>query len=169
MPAIVHWPGVAKAGGVSEEPVITVDFFPTILEAAGQTVSKTVDGSSLVPLIKDPKTVSLNRDAIFWHYPHYHMMGGIPHSTVRMGDWKLIERHGGAPLELYHLAKDIHEDRNLAGSEPERAAAMHQRLKSWRKSVGAQMPVKNPDYDPGLPTGWKRGEKWRVMSVVREP
>ncbi len=173
VPTIIRWPGVAEAGGVSDEPVITPDFFPTILEATGTPLpaelADAIDGRSLVPLLRDPAGATLDRDAIFWHYPHYHMMGGVPHSAVRMGDWKLIERHGGtAPPELYHLAEDIHEDHNLAGTEPERAAAMLARLRAWRDSVGAQMPTRNPAYDATRPTGVERGGKIRPMDVVRE-
>ena len=97
------------------------------------------------------------------------MMGGIPHSAIRLGNWKLIERHGeGAPIELYDLANDLHEDRNLAETEPERAWELRDRLHAWRESVGAQMPTPNPDYDPSRPTGWKRGDQWREMATVRE-
>ncbi|MCB1062628.1 MAG: sulfatase [Verrucomicrobiae bacterium] len=173
VPTIIRWPGGAKAGAVSEEPVITIDFFSTILDATGAVpptkLGDAIDGLSLVPLLKDPSSATLDRDAIFWHYPHYHSMGGVPYSAVRMGDWKLIEQHGGiAPVELYHLSEDIHEDHNLAETEPERTAAMLKRLQDWRHSVDAQMPTKNPSYDPGQPVGISRGGKIRPMAVVRE-
>lgn len=171
VPAIVRWPGKAKAGAVSDEPIITVDIFPTIAEAVGLEIDEEVDGLSLRPVLENPETNDLGRVAIFWHYPHYHMMGGIPHSAVRMGDWKLIERHGDpATLELYHLAEDIHEDHNLADSDPERAKAMQQRLAEWRKSVDAQMPTVNADYDPSKPTGWQRAgtSKFRGMDAPRQ-
>ncbi len=170
VPTIIRWPEKAKAGSISEEPIITVDFLPTIAEATGIEMPENIDGRSLLPLLENPESATLHRDAIFWHYPHYHMMGGIPHSAVRMGDWKLIERHGEEPgLELYHLAEDIHEDHNLAASDPERAKSMQRRLHEWRESVDAQMPVVNPDYDPSKPTGWQRpgNSNFREMDAPR--
>ncbi len=130
MPTIIHWPGITTPGTASHVPVITVDFFPTIPGAAGLKVPQDLhaksDGQSLVPLLRDPDTATLNRAAVFWHYPHYHMMGTIPHSAVRAGEWKLIERHAAGPLELYNLADDIHEDHNLINLQPERTAELRQ-------------------------------------------
>ncbi|MCB1122998.1 MAG: sulfatase-like hydrolase/transferase, partial [Verrucomicrobiae bacterium] len=171
VPAILKFPGRIAPGSLSDEPVITIDFFPTILEVAGvpvpQMLANKMDGLSLVPLMKNARYGRLNREALFWHYPHYHMYGGIPYSAVRMGDWKLVQRHDGVLPELYHLSEDIHEDNNLALVEPFRTAAMLKRLKDWRTSVGAQMPSANPDYDPGQPTGWKRPDSFREQAATR--
>lgn len=170
VPTIIRWPGMVEAGSTCEEPVITVDFFPTILEATGiktpQDLASRVDGKSLVPLMSSPDR-RLERDAIFWHYPHYHMMGAIPHSAIRVRDWKLIERHNGAPLELYHLPTDIHEDHNLAETEPDRTTQLRDRLHKWRAAVGAQMPVANPNYDASRPTGRPGARRFVPISPVR--
>lgn len=172
VPAILKFPGRIEPGGLSEEPVITMDFFPAILEVTGvplpPSLENKVDGRSLVPLMENPRYGRLNRDALFWHYPHYHMGGAIPYSAVRMGDWKLIQRHHGSLPELYDLSADIHEDSNLALLEPVRTAEMMKRLKDWRTSVGAQMPTVNPGYDPDRPTGWKRPDNFREPAATRE-
>jgi len=172
VPTIVSWPGEIESGKISNEPIITVDFLPTILEATGSAAEKRVeeklDGRSLMPVLKDPVNVNLDREAIFWHYPHYHMYGAVPYSAIRSGDWKLIEHHDGAPLELYHLSSDIHEDRNLARTHPDRTREMHRQLKDWRQSIDAQMPTVNRDYDPSRPTGWNRADGYREITKVRE-
>ncbi|MCL2741514.1 MAG: sulfatase [Oscillospiraceae bacterium] len=145
-PLIIKWPSVIKPGGRCPVPVTTPDFYPTLLEAAGLPLipEQHVDGESILPLLKGGD--SLKRDAIFWHYPHYGNQGGEPGSSVRMGDWKLIEFHDGGRLELYNLRDDIGEDNDLAAEMPDKVAEMHGRLKAWRESVGARMPERNPDW-----------------------
>ena len=172
VPAIIRWPGHCQAGGVNSEPIITIDFFPTILEATGVTappeVAAKIDGRSLLPLLESPATASLDRKALYWHYPHYHMEGAVPHSAVRMGDWKLIERHDGAPPELYDLGKDIHEDHNLAEKYSGQAKRLQNELHCWRKLIDAQMPTPNADYDAQKPIGWARGTRFREIAPVRK-
>jgi arylsulfatase A-like enzyme len=155
VPLAMRWPGVISAGGITDVPVTSVDFFPTFLELTGAPVRRDagVDGVSLVSLIRGGAAPA--RDAIFWHYPHYHSAGiNGPAGAVRAGDWKLIEYYEttltgkGAPLELFNLRDDPTETRNLATAEPKRAAALQARLAEWRTAVGAQMPTVNPDYDP---------------------
>ena len=172
IPTIINWPGVTKAGTESSEPIITMDFLPTILEALGQEIpneiKSTVDGVSLTPILKDPAD-SLDRDAIFWHYPHYHSMGAQPYSAIRMGDWKLIELHDGRPLELYSLAKDIHEDHNLAKKNPAKATELHKRLSEWKQSVDAQMPTTNAAFNATKKTGVQRkGNAVKAAAALRK-
>jgi arylsulfatase A-like enzyme len=161
-------PGAA-AGAECGEPVITMDILPTVLGAL-QLAAPTdlpIDGVSLLPLLDDPRA-KLDREAIYWHYPHYHSMGARPYSAIRMGDWKLIEHHGGRrPVELYDLANDLHEDRNLATIEVERTEQLLEHLNGWRQSVGAQMAEPNPGFDPGQPTGIQFGIRFRDQAPIR--
>ncbi|MHC4788061.1 MAG: sulfatase, partial [Planctomycetota bacterium] len=102
-PLIVRWPGHIEPGSSCSVPVTTPDFYPTFLEAAGlePIPQQHCDGVSLMPLLKGSQ--ELERDAIFWHYPHYGNQGGTPGSSVRAGDWKLIEFFEDGRLELYNL------------------------------------------------------------------
>lgn len=147
-PMMVRWPGVTKPGSVCATPVSSVDFFPTILEIAGvkEPVKSPVDGRSLVPLLR--RAGSLGRNALYWHYPHYSNQGGVPSGAVRAGDYKLIEFFEDGRVELYNLANDERESRDLAPHDPERTARLHQMLRAWRESVNASMPALNPNYDP---------------------
>ena len=151
VPLIVYWPGVTPVGQVSHEPVITCDFYPTFLEASGlsgnATHNKHVDGVSLVPLLKDPQQ-PLKREALYWHYPHYHSGSATPHSAVRAGNWKLIEFFEDNHVELYNLKDDIGETQDLAKEQPQRAQQLKAQLHQWRRDVGAQRPTPNPNYDP---------------------
>lgn len=68
-----------------------------------------------------------------------------------MGDYKLIEFYEDDRVELYNLSDDPGEQRDLAAAMPEKAADLRQRLHDWRTSLDAQLPAKNPDYDPSKP------------------
>ena len=143
-PLIVRWPGVVEPGSVSDTPVTSVDFFPTIVEITGAQAkpARPIDGVSLVPLLR--QTGPLPPRALFWHYPHYSNQGGRPGAAIRDGDYKLIEFYEDNKLELYNLATDIGETRNLAAQMPQRAKELRDRLDTWRKRMGAQIPTRKP-------------------------
>ena len=151
VPLIVRWPGVAPAGATCDEPVFSADYYPTLLELAGtpgdDQHNQAVDGRSLVGLFRDPSK-TIDRDAIFWHYPHYHPGGATPYGAIRARDWRLVEFYEDDHVELYNLADDPSETRDLAPSNPSKATELRDKLHAWRTSVGAQMPTPNPDYDP---------------------
>ena len=92
-------------------------------------------------------TDRLGRDALFWHYPHYHPGGSTPHSAARIGDWKLIEFFEDDRVELYNLKEDVGEAKDVAAAEPEFTAGLRDRLRAWRAGVGAQLPTPNPDHN----------------------
>jgi arylsulfatase A-like enzyme len=88
-----------------------------------------------MPLFKE--TGTLDRDALFWHYPHYGNQGGTPGSSVRMGDWKLIEFFEDNRLELYNLKEDEGEQKDLASREPERVKTMGQKASCLAAESGS--------------------------------
>jgi arylsulfatase A-like enzyme len=147
VPAIVRWPGHVAAGQTSDVPASMTDWAPTLLEACGVKAPENLDGVSLVPLLKGGK---LPARALFWHFPHYSNQGGRPGGAVRDGDWKLIEHYEDGRVELFDLARDAGEARDLAGAEPKRAADLKARLAAWRKEVGAQENAPNPNFDAAL-------------------
>ena len=95
----------------------------------------------MLPLFKDP-SAGLPRDALFWHYPleKPHFLGGRSSGAIRQGDWKLIELFDTGERELYNLADDVGEQRNLADRMPERVAKLREKLEAWRTQVGATAP-----------------------------
>jgi len=143
-PLLIRWPGVARAGSVIDTPVASIDFFPTLSDAAGVPPGR-VDGISLRPLLEGRSRADR---PLFWHYPHYSDQGGRPSGAVRAGEWKLIEFFEDGRLELFHLAADPGERRNLVRKEPGRTKKLHDLLRDWRKTVNARMPKPNPGYDP---------------------
>ena len=155
VPMIVRWPGKVRAGAVCHEPVCSIDFFPTLLALAGSgQPPENIDGISLVPHLMESK--SLPERALFWHYPHYHSAGEGPCAAIRRGDYKLIEWYEKSLLdrdgavELYYLASDVSESRDLSREMPDRAREMLSELNAWRNRVNAQLPeVRKSDVSKG--------------------
>lgn len=158
VPMFVYWPAKFKAQQV-ETPIIGMDLFPTILELAGVEVPKelTIDGESIVPLLQNQN--KWKRETLHWHFPAYlqgrhkdgHDQGWrtTPAAAMRHGDWKLIEYFETGELELFNLADDVGEQKNLAQSNAEKVAELHAIMKSWRVQVSAPVPSEpNPKYKP---------------------
>jgi arylsulfatase A-like enzyme len=143
-PLFIRVPGVTKAGTTCDVPVISTDFYPTILELAGLPLDpkQHKDGVSFVPLLTGGQ---LKARPLFWHYPHYGNQGGSPCGVVREGDWKLIEWFEDNSIELYNIRDDLSEKNNLAASKPDLAKRLRAELVAWRKDVNAVMPTPNPD------------------------
>jgi hypothetical protein len=120
-----------------------MDLYPTILEACDVKDDEKRDGVSIQPALKGQ---SLNRDTLYWHYPHYH--NGEPGAAIRWKDWKLIEFYNTGRREFYDLKKDPGESHNLSESQKQLVDDLAAKLASWRKEVGAKMMTPNPDYAP---------------------
>jgi len=154
VPCIVRAPGRIAAASECDTPVISPDLYPTLLEMAGAPVppGQAVDAVSIVPLLT--KKGGLPERPLFWHYPHYSNQGGRPGGAMRSAAYKLVEFFEDSRVELYDLAADPAEQRDLAAAQPERAEKMRKELAEWRKAVGAQMPTPNPEpVEPFGPKG----------------
>ncbi len=159
VPLLLRWPEQIAAGAVRDQVVSGGDLFPTLLAAAGATGGAASDGCDLWPAIRDGHH-RFGREELCWHYPHYHHLGLAPAAAIRVGDFKLMEwfesalgARGakGPACELFDLAADPGETRDLSDEQPARRDAMLRRLCEWRRSVGAQEMQLNPAYDPGAP------------------
>ena len=151
-PFIIRWPGVTDRGSTCDVPVVSMDFYPTMLEIAGidRLPAQHRDGESLVPLLRGGD--SLPRESLYWHYPHYSNQGGFPGGAIREGDWKLIERFEDGRTHLYNLKDDIGERNDIAIVNRDRVASMRERLHAWYKDVDAKFlqPLREGD-----PTPWR--------------
>jgi len=138
-PLIVRWPKSVKANTASDVPVITTDFYPTLLDLAGLPAQpqQHLDGVSFAPLLRGEATDLPQRD-LFWHYPHYSNQGGFPSSAIRSGDYKLIQRLEDGRVHLYNLKNDIGERNDLADTMPEIVTGLRKRLNAWYKETGAR-------------------------------
>ena len=140
--AIVRAPGKAQ-GIVCNTPMVSTDFYPTILELAGLPLQPElhVDGRSLVPLLDTEPKEQAERE-LYWHYPHYHGSGWAPGGAIRKGDWKLIEFWEYDDVELYDLSKDIGEQNDLSKQHPEKVRELQLALDKWRTNIHAVMPAR---------------------------
>lgn len=147
IPLIVAWPGTIPAGSTCDTPVISYDHVPTLLEATGTPLKEgqVVDGESLMPLLTEKG--QLKREAIYWHYPHYHPGGATPYSAIREGDWKLIEFYEDSRVELYNLRLDPGETQDCSEVDTDVRERLRSALHAWRKASGAQEPVLNEAFD----------------------
>ena len=146
-PLLVRWPGVVQPGAVERTPVSSVDFYPTILEISGASdlPEHESDGVSLVPLLRGSGPI--DREALYWHYPHYSNSGSKPAGAIRKGGWKLLEFYEDSHVELYNLSEDPQESRDLAEAKSDLARSLRAELEGWRQSVGAVMPEVNPAFE----------------------
>lgn len=146
-PLLVKWPGVVKPGSVANAPVISTDYYPTLLQIAGlpPRPEQHCDGQSIVPVLQGG--VEPGRP-LFWHYPHYCGSRGGPNGAVRLGDFKLLQWYEDMRVELFDLKNDLGEQTDLAAKMPAKADELRKALEAWRISVNAEMPVPNPAAEP---------------------
>lgn len=140
VPLIIRWPGHSVAGATSSTPVITMDLTETMLAAAGAATDtpRVRDGVSLVPLLQGEQ---LEREALFFHYPHFAFhKANRPGAAIRQGNYKLIQRFDNGECELYDLAADLGETRNLAADDPQRVQHLQTLLTEWLTETQAQLP-----------------------------
>ncbi len=145
VPLIISGPGI-EPGRVTGQQVISTDYYPTILDLAGMPLKpeQHIDGISILPVLKE--NIITERDAIFWHYPHYHGSSWTPGAAIRSGDWKLIEFYDYEETELYNLADDPGEMNDLSETFPEMREKLIMLLRNLQKETGALFPEKNPAF-----------------------
>jgi arylsulfatase A-like enzyme len=156
-PLVIYWPNQGQHGVQSDVPVISTDFYATILDMLG--VAKKpggkngIDGESIVPILKgDPLgTQKLKEKPLFWHFPHYSNHGAqSPAGAVRLGDYKLIEYYENNTVQLFNIKNDPGEQNDLSKTELDKVKQLRDLLHNWRKEVNAKMPVPNPKYNPAI-------------------
>lgn len=140
-----------KPGSSSDQPLICEDLFPTILGLAGVAVPKgrVIDGHDMRAYWTGVGS-NPTRPLVF-HYPHVwgpRGPGYEPHSAMRVGEWKVIYFYNARKWELYHLAEDIAEARDLATAEPERLHRLAARLEQELRDMGVQWPVDRKTGEP---------------------
>jgi arylsulfatase A-like enzyme len=126
--------------------VTSTDFFPTFIDATGLQMEPEyhLDGVSIMPILKGG--VSLDREALFWHYPHYGNNGGTPGSSVRAGNYILIEFFEDDMVELYDLSSDPSERYDLS----ERLPAATKTVATYASSMARLRGGRNAGKEPGI-------------------
>ena len=136
--AVARWPGTVPAGKVNDEPWAFWDFLPTAAELAGAAIPAEcrTDGVSLVSMLKGGTTPK--RDRFYWE-----LHEGTPIQAVRFGDWKAVKNGPKRAIELYDLASDPGESRDVAAGHPEEVAKAEELLETSR-TANADWPLDGP-------------------------
>jgi arylsulfatase A-like enzyme len=137
---IISWPGRIRPDTACEEPIISTDFYPTVLELSGlpSMPEQHLDGVSLAPALLDQP---FERGAIYWHFPHYSNHGmQSPGGAIRQGDFKLLEYFENGSVQLFNLKTDLGEQDDLSEKHPKKKKELLSLLRSWREELSAKMP-----------------------------
>ncbi|MBA62625.1 MAG: sulfatase [Planctomycetaceae bacterium] len=134
VPLIACWPGIIDPDKQTDVPVTSMDFYPTLLHLAGLPLipEQHVDGIDVSRLLTGGKR--LERQALYWHYPHYHGAGCIPVGAMRYKNWKLVHWFGEQRYELYDLHSDPSELEELSRRDPRKLLVMKRMLTEWQQS-----------------------------------
>jgi arylsulfatase A-like enzyme len=124
VPFLARWPGKIAAGSTSDFVSDFADMFPTFAALCGAQIPAGLDGVSILPTLRGDSARQAKRDHHYWE--------AAPQQAVRQGDWKAYRAAPGRSVEIYHLARDIGETKNLASAEPEITARLTALLTSAR-------------------------------------
>ncbi|MBK1875799.1 sulfatase [Pelagicoccus mobilis] len=140
VPTFINWPGKMKPRR-TKTPISGLDFFPTFMDLADIDYDGILDGDSITGLFKgEPK--KLKKRPLFWHIASQNKHGAC--SVIRKDDYKLIQYLKDGALELYNLADDPKESKNLVSENPELTQKLLKELTNWRKVNKAQLPPESP-------------------------
>jgi arylsulfatase A-like enzyme len=130
IPFMVQWKGHLPAGKVCRDPIISLDIVPTVLAAAGKAVSPDwkLDGVNLLPYLTGDKA-GKPHDVLYWRFHTKH--------AIRVGDWKLVNQQDTARPELYNLADDIGESKDLADKMPDKVKELDKAWQAWNAELQA--------------------------------
>ena len=125
LPFMVQWKGTLPAGKLYDLPVVQLDLLPTCVAAAGGAVDPAwkLDGVNLLPYLTREKS-GRPHETLYWRIDRKW--------AIRHGDMKLV--HGQPskdPPELFDLAADIGESKNLADAQPEKVAELQKLWDAW--------------------------------------
>jgi arylsulfatase A-like enzyme len=128
VPFLVQWKGHLPAGTTYDQPVIQLDIHATALAAAGVPVTSEMhlDGVNLLPSLNG-ETKTPPHESLYWRFGKQ--------TAIRMGDWKLVRHNQSKGLELYNLAQDISESKNLAAANREKLQELKAAWDKWNATL----------------------------------
>ena len=158
VPLIAYWPGVIPANKVSDRMVHGIDFYPTLLEVAGNTwlpseKNHPLDGESFAKFLLNPQSQG-KRSPIFYLFPGYMDVRAQP-CVVTIDEidgkrYKLLYFYEADEWVLYNLTDDIGEKTNLAKDLPDISASLSKKIQAW-------LSQKHPTWQPKYPLDKKDG------------
>ena len=128
VPFMVQGKGRIAAGKVYDAPVIALDVHPTVLAAVGESINPQwrIDGVNLLPYLLGERS-NPPHDTLYWRFR--------TQRAIRQGEWKLVMSGRPGAWELYNLAEDIGEQRDLAAQEPDKVREMAAAWEAWNSEL----------------------------------
>ena len=129
IPQLIKLPGNIEKE-IVDDITVSYDLFPTILDVAGINNKNKIDGISLIPRLLEKSKI--DRENVYWHFPHYHGSLWKPGSAIRSGDWKLIFDYESNEAKLFDLKEDpseLNDISNLFNEEKERLIVELEKMK----------------------------------------
>jgi arylsulfatase A-like enzyme len=159
VPFIVSGPGITP-GTCPHVRVSQMDLFPTFAELAGakEALPRGIEGGSFAGVLRNSGAgaVKRAREEFVVHFPHYDKDAQGPASAIYSGDLKLIHIYETGALKLFNVSSDPGERHDLASQMPDKARDLDARLMAYLKAMNADLPKRNPNYDPAKPPETKR-------------
>jgi arylsulfatase A-like enzyme len=137
VPLAARWPGHIKPGTSTPRLALSMDLFPTALEAAGLPIPTNIDGVSFLPTLLGATQPAAKRDFYFVRREGGPAYGGKTIEALQRGDWKLLQDSPFAPLELYNLRDDPGETTNLADKRKDVVRELDAALRAQMQRAGA--------------------------------
>lgn len=144
VPTAVVWPGTVAPGTRTDLPAMSMDLFPTLVEAAGVPLTHFIDGRSFLPTLQGQAQDWRERPLFFSRREGNLRYNGKTIEAVRLGDWKLLQNSPFAPLELYNLRDDPGETTDLIDREPEVYRRLTRLLREHIRQAG-RVPWQPPE------------------------
>jgi len=141
VPMIARWPGHTAAGTTSDLQLCFQDVLPTVAAVAGVVPPENIDGISFLPTLTG-KGKQQHHEFLYWEYPRNKGY----EQAVRLDDWKLLRTPAGK-IELYDLATDLGETKNVADQHPDIVTKIEQVLASEHSPERDYPPARNPTID----------------------
>jgi len=144
VPFLAAWEGVIEPGSVSRELAVTMDLYPTLCDVVGIEGGHEMNGVSLLPLFKNPQATLPARPLFFMRREAGLDSGGLTNHAVRFGDFKLVKNSPMGPYELFNIADDPAETRDLSLRRLNRFHELNQLMQEHIRMSGA-IPWQDPD------------------------
>ena len=168
VPLIIKWPQGKMNGVECATPVVSTDFYPTILSMLNIQMpeNKICEGQDISNLLKGQ---DIDERSIYWYVPHYSNHGmQSPSAAVREGRYKLIEYFEKNHVQLFDLENDMEEKTNLASLHPDKVSHLRRDIRTWLQKIEAKELMMNPDYNYRVALAWEHEvypiRKWELFS-----
>jgi len=143
VPTTIVWKNHISSGTVTNHKAITMDLYPTLLEAAGIEVNHEIDGISFLPVLYGEKTSDKDRVLYFTRREGGTSYGGLTIQAVQLNEWKLLQNSPFESQELYNLQEDPFETINLIESESGQYRRLNNLMMKQLQSAG-KVPWQSP-------------------------